>query len=331
MSRYKNIYRIAFTIILLLSLIIAVFFVFNSIDSRPEKQPLVIVVLKTSDQSVDFWQSVRAGVNSAAKEFNVKVEIKAPQNETDIDGEIKILQDSIKEKPNAIVLAALDYNLCIPVCQQIVKSGIKLITMDSGINSNIPLSFVATDNIEASKNQGKELSSLLNTNSKIAIISIVNGASTAMDRENGLKLGLTKQQVENIVGTYYSNSLKSTAYDITKQLLLNHPDIEGIAALNEQGASGAAEAISELGLSGKVKLVGFDSSIEEIKYIESGTIQATVIQKPFNMGYIAVKTSYQAINHISVSKRINTGSQLITKSNMYSIENQKLLFPFIGS
>jgi ribose transport system substrate-binding protein len=259
------------------------------------------------------------------------VEIKGPQNETDVNDEIKILQESIKDKPDAIVMAAADYNRCIPVSQQIIKAGIKLVTMDSGINSDIPASFVATDNIEAGKIEGKVLSSLLNSKSKIAIISIVKEASTSIDREKGVKLGLTNQQANNIIGTYYCNSIKSKAYDITKQLLISHPELNGIAALNEPSASGAADAINELGLSGKIKLVGFDSSLDEIKYIEQGTIQATVVQKPFNMGYLAVKAACQAIKHTPISKRINTGSQLITKNNMYDIENQKLLFPFVST
>jgi ribose transport system substrate-binding protein len=84
----------------------------------------------------------------------------------------------------------------------------------------------------------------------------------------------------------------------------------------------------DAGLAGRVKLLGFDSSLEEIKFIERGVLDATVIQKPFAMGYLAVRAALNAINKIPQARFIDTGSVLITADNLYLPENQKLLFPF---
>ncbi|MOA19354.1 hypothetical protein D3C78_1397310 [compost metagenome] len=78
-----------------------------------------------------------------------------------------------------------------------------------------------------------------------------------------------------------------------------------------------------------VKLIGFDSSMKEISYLEEGVLQATIVQKPFNMGYLAVKTVIDARNGLKVQPKIDTGSEIITKENMYASDVQKLLFPFI--
>ena len=73
--------------------------------------------------------------------------------------------------------------------------------------------------------------------------------------------------------------------------------------------------------------MGFDNSYEIINAVEMNIIKATIVQKPFNMGYLAVKTAYELIRHQKVSPNIDTGSVLITRENMFTVQNQKLLFP----
>ena len=325
----KQVSRII-TIILVLVVILSSLFFINKkfFEKSTNKQYNILVVFKTMDKSIEFWQTVRTGIEAAAKEFDVLVTITGVEVESDIQGQIHILEDSIKDKPDAIVLAANDYNALVPVCEEIVKKGIKLICFDSAINSDLANSFIATDNIKAGKQMGETLSKLINSKSKIVIISHVKGSATAIEREKGFKLGLAQNLQDKVIGTYFSNTSEAKAFEIAMDILSKRSDIAGIAGLNEPSTVGAAKAIKQLGLIGKVKLVGFDSSINEIKLIEEGVIQATVVQKPFNMGYLSIKTAVEALKGQKVAKRLDTGSQNITKENMYSIENQKLLFPF---
>jgi ribose transport system substrate-binding protein len=88
------------------------------------------------------------------------------------------------------------------------------------------------------------------------------------------------------------------------------------------------KAIKDLGAESHVKLAGFDSSMDEIALLEDGYIQATVVQNPFNMGYLAIQTALQVSDGKKVNSRIDTGSVVITKENMFTKENQKLLVPF---
>ena len=75
-------------------------------------------------------------------------------------------------------------------------------------------------------------------------------------------------------------------------------------------------------------MVGFDSSLEEIQFLESGVFDAIVVQRPLNMGYLGVSMAYQAARSIEVPKIVESGSVLITRETIYTEENQKLLFPF---
>ncbi|GGG62226.1 substrate-binding domain-containing protein [Paenibacillus radicis (ex Gao et al. 2016)] len=331
MKRITRIPLAVIIVILALAASIAVYAVFQwAVNVKPERPPQIVVSIKATDQVVDFWKVLIDGVNDAASEFDAKVKVIGPPIEREIDVQIAQLEQAILDKPDAIVLAATDYNQLIPVSKRIVAAGIKLITVDSSINSDDALSFIATDNLAAGRKAGDELAKLFEGDSKVAIMSYIQGTSTQLEREQGVRQRLAEEGRFDVIGTYYSDGLVDKAYTITKQLLTEHPDLKGIVGLNEPSTVGVGFAIKEFGLGGKVKLVGFDSSIDEVKQLEEGIIQATIVQKPYNMGYLSVKAAIEAVNGKRIEKQIDTDSVVITKSNMYTEQNQKLLFPFVG-
>ncbi|WP_243767479.1 substrate-binding domain-containing protein [Paenibacillus agricola] len=312
--------------------IIAVCAVLTIIKVNLEKpgnsQPHFLVMMKSMDPQIEFWKTFEAGIEAARKEFDVRIDMQGTENEFDVGGQIRKLEEALKSKPDAVILVAADYEALVPWAEKIRKQGIPLVIIDSGINSKVANSFIATDNIAAGRKMGDVLSKLVDPSKHIAIVSHVQGSSTAIQREQGARSGLSENFKNSVVGTYFSNGSQERAYEITKKLLSERGDIGGIAGLNEISTLGAAQAIKELGLKGQVKLVGFDSSKNEIKWIEEGVIQAVIIQKPFNMGYLGIKTAIEALRGNKVEPIIDTGSEIINIANMYTSENQKLLFPF---
>ncbi|WP_248925090.1 substrate-binding domain-containing protein [Paenibacillus hamazuiensis] len=310
--------------------IVLIFAVSGAIsDKLAEKSRPILVVPKTNDTRIAFWHALNEGVMAAAKEYGVDVEVRGMREEADIDGQIRLLEQAIAEKPQAIVLAASDYNRLVPVAQSIVNAGIKLITVDSGLSGNISSSFIATDNYEAGKKAGFAMRSLVPPGASVAIVSFVKESTTAMERERGVRDSLSEGGIR-IVSTSYSNGLTDKASEITEGLIRSEPNLHGIIGLNEVSTIGALQAVKRLNAGGTIKMVGFDSSPEEIASLEEGILQVIVVQKPFNMGYLAVKTAFEAISGKRVTGYIDTGSEVITKENMYTNENQKLLFPFVG-
>jgi ribose transport system substrate-binding protein len=290
----------------------------------------ILFVPKTTDQSISFWRAMHEGVNAAAKEYGVKVQVAGTLEETDVKGQIRLLEEAITQKPRAIILAATDYNLLVPVSDQIRKAGIPLITVDSGVYGTMNTSFVSTDNYSAGRKAGKAMLERLPRGAKVAVINFVKGSATAIERERGVGDSLSEGGIE-IVETLYSNALEERAYALTKDLLLGEKgsQIQGIVCLNEPSTVGAARALKEWQRpDSQIVMVGFDSSMKEIAFLEEGVLQAIVVQKPFNMGYLAIKTAWEAANGKSVPSRIDTGAEVITPSNMFTKENQKLLFPF---
>jgi ribose transport system substrate-binding protein len=289
----------------------------------------VYVVLKTGASDMEFWQIVRAGIQVAATEYDVKPKIVGPEFEKDVDGQMAILSQVIKERPAGILLAAADYNRLVPLAEKAAAQGVTIVTLDSALNSKLPVSFVATDNVAAGRKAGDEIDRLVPKGATIAIISHVQGTATAIDREAGVRDALTAAGRSKPVGPYFAENDIDKAYRIVTELLSGHPDLGGIVALNENSTVGAGRALRDLGEADHVKLVGFDNSKEEIEFLESGVVQALIVQKPFNMGYLGVRTLVEAMRGKRVPPVIHTESVLVRQSDMFTPENQRLLFPLI--
>nr|MBC9202135.1 substrate-binding domain-containing protein [Paenibacillus sp. PL91] len=314
-----------------LIMIVAAILLNLGISEKQAKKPQFLFVPKTTDQQVEFWEAMRQGVNMAAEEFGVEVKVAGMPSESDIDGQIALLEQAIIDKPQAIILAATDYNRIVPVAKRIVEAGIILISVDSAMKEGISSSFIATDNYEGGRKAGQLLVDTIDSSEDgpVAVINFVRGTATAMDRERGVLDSLSLRPDIKVLDTLYSNASEQQAYEMTLELLQTEPGLRGIAALNEPTVVGAARAIKELRAVSRVKLIGFDNSMEEIAYLEEDVLQAIIVQKPFNMGYLAVKAALDLSEGKFVQPVIDTGSESITKENMYTSDKQKLLFPFM--
>lgn len=298
-------------------------------QSAPESSatlPTVPVVLKSTVQPMDFWDTVSQGMQQASREFGVPVETFGPPHERDIERQLAIMDEVIERAPPLIILAASDYNRLAEPVSRAVARGIPIITLDSGVNSDKPVSFVATDNAEAGRKAGAEMARLLANHpwKVVAIVSHIRETATAIEREAGVREALDGTQ---IAGTWFCDVDQLKAYRITQELL-TRPEIGGIVALNEVATLGVADAVHDAGAKDRVLVVGFDNAQKELMYLEMGVIKATVVQRPFDMGYFSVKTAFEYLSGREIPARINTGSLLVTAANMFEPGYQEILFPF---
>ena len=294
---------------------------------KTDKTRKIICITKNMDTDNGFWYSIMEGAKLAASEYEVKLIIRGPKMEGDYIKQNQLILEAIKEKPDAIVLAAADYKETTETARLIVSNHIKLVFIDSEVNEKIADSVIATDNYKAGIRMGAVMKKLINDGEEIGIISHVKGTSTAIDREEGIRMGLSDDK-EKIVEIAYCNSDYKKAQELTEDMLKRHPNITVIAGLNQYASVGAGSVVKKLGLEDTIKIIGFDNAREQIKYLEEGIYEAIVIQKPFNMGYLGVESAIKLIRGEKVKSEIDSGSTLITKDNMYSNLNQKLLFPF---
>ena len=315
-------------ILITVFVVIILLLVFNNYQKlKTDKEISVIFISKRLSDTNDFWASLIEGVNMAALEYDIDLTIMGPDSETDYELQNKMIEEAIAIKPDAIVLIPSSYTVTLPYARKIEAAGIKLILLDSVMEEEIGQSVVATDNHEGGFKMGEYMKQYADETSVIGIVSHIPGASTAIEREQGVRDGLGEYE-KQIVDVVFSESDYEKAYEETVKMINEHPDISIIIGLNEDSSVGAARAVKELGLTGQIQMVGFDSSIEQIKLLEEGVFDAIVIQKPLNMGYLGVKMAYQSVMNKTIAGEVDSGSVLITKETIYAKENEKLLFPF---
>ncbi len=296
-------------------------------DHRQEHH--VMVVLKATVQPMDFWDVVKTGMEEAAREHTLQLSFIGPPHEQMVDLQVELMLEGIEQEPDLIILAAGDVDLLVDPIARAHEKGIAVIIIDSGTASSLPISFVATDNIEAGIRAGTYMGQVLEQRipdrpGRIMIMSHSRGITTAIERESGVRRALEKHE---IIGTWYCDIDHQVAYDLTREVLSMY-HIDGIIGLNEVSTLGVADAVSDLGLGGVIPIVGFDHAAQEMAYLESGVLEATVVQRPYNMGYISVTQAARHLQGKPVKPVVNTGSKLITRENMFEPKYQELLFPF---
>ncbi|TXK78391.1 substrate-binding domain-containing protein [Paenibacillus sp. N3.4] len=297
-------------------------------EQLPTQQKKHLEVILRS-QNGDYWKTVKMGAEVAAKEFDVTLDFRAPGDEADVKGQIALMEQSIQIKPDAIVLAANDYKDLAEVVMEASNFNIPVITIDSEVESKQTKSFIGANNYEAGQLAGKQLIKLVGSNSQIAIVSFKQGERNTELREQGLLDEIAHYPEMKVLDKVYSLTNRELAEKLTYDILQKNLSLDGIVALSEISSIGVATAIQNMNLTGKVKIITFDSTSEELELLQEGVIQATIIQNPFSIGYLGIKNAVEAASGKKIASRVDTGIKAIDLDNMFWSDNQKLLFPFI--
>ncbi|MDZ7331614.1 MAG: ABC transporter substrate-binding protein [candidate division KSB1 bacterium] len=297
--------------------------VWNCAGRSKKNKPQILVSPKGLVHS--FWVTVKAGADSAGKEFNADVIWKGPTQETDIAGQIAIIEDYVNKGVDAIVLAACDAQGLIPVLEKAQQRGIPVITIDSGVDSDLPISFIATDNILAAQKAAQKLAELIGEQGKVACIPFIPGAATSNWREQGFVSEIKKYPNIALLPIRYSQSEVAVGMAVTEDILTAHPDLKGIFAANEAGTIGVIQALKSKNKIGQVRVVGFDAAPNEVKALQAGEVDALIVQDPFKMGYEGVKAAIKVLAGEVVPRRIDTGVYIVTRENLDQPEIQRLI------
>ncbi|MEO3930476.1 ABC transporter substrate-binding protein [Micromonosporaceae bacterium B7E4] len=278
----------------------------------------------------EFWNTVRAGAECAAKRAgDVTVQWDGVTAETDVEGQVNLLQNFVTRKVDGIVYAATDSTALAPATERAVTAGIPVAMIDSGTNpqpENVPL--YATDNRAAAVQAAKMLADELGSgNHDVALIEFQPGSQTNTERVEGFKEGLTKYPNLKLVGQQPSHSDVNEARRVTENILTANPRLAGVFAANEPSVLGAAQAIEAAGKSGRVVIIGWDAAPDEIAGLRSGQISALVVQNPFKMGYLGVDSMVKHLRDKAPLASADTGVTFLTKENIDAAESRAVLEP----
>jgi len=326
--------RKIFSLLVVLGLLATLSCMRPGLPAATGKKKLTIAVIPKGTTH-EFWKSIHAGSNKAATELSgqgteVEVIWKGPLREDDREQQIQVVEGFTSQGVSGIVLAPLDNRALVRPVEEAKRAGVPTVIIDSGLESTAIESFVATDNRKGGMLAADRMGQLLNGKGKVLMLRYQEGSASTQDREDGF-VEQTKKNfpgIELISTDQYAGATRDTAKRASENLLQQHGDeVQGIFTPNESSTAGMLLALQDIGRAGKVIFVGFDASQPFIDAMNNGQLHGFVVQNPFNMGYLGVRTMVDHLLGKPVEKRIDTGVSIVTRDNLNSPEIQTLLHP----
>ena len=273
-----------------------------------------------------FWQAVKEGAEQAGEELGYKVNFVGPQDETKVTEQTDQLKSALDSGPAAIGFAALDSKAAADLLSEIDGKGIPVVAFDSGVESDIPVTTVQTDNKKAAEEAAKHMIELLKgKKGSVGMVCHDSTSTTGKQRCEGFKeyfkanapadLKLLDEQIAGEV---------TKAADTSLSIIQANSDIVGMYGSNEAAASGIVQGVAESGK--ELSVVGFDSGKTQIDAIKAGTEAGAVTQSPVKIGYYTVKAAVAALNGAELPEVIDSGFAWYDKTNIDNAEIKANLY-----
>ena len=287
-----------------------------------------VFYLISADSALPYWQTAAAGFNKAAAQYKVTARVVGPDGH-DPQAEAAELQKAIAANPAGILISVADAAVLQPGIHAAVNAGIPVITMDSDAVGSHRLYFIGTNNLEAGRLGGKRVIEKLGGKGNVVFFTF-SGQPNTEERLKGYKDVFASRPEIKIVDVVDIKGDARIAFDKTQDYLARTGDkkIDAFVSLESASGNSVADAIKRTA-TGR-ELVAFDVSQDTLDGIKAGTIDATIAQKPFTMGYIGLKgldevfhappkqldKDYRVDAFSPYPVFVDTGTSLVDKSNV---------------
>ena len=288
------------------------------------------VALVAKSTQTEFWLSVFAGAEAAATEYNLKLTITGPETEEDYEAQNRMVADAVAAGAEALVFSAIDYENNASAIDDAARAGVKIVAIDSSVASEMVSTYIGTDNYAAGRMAAQAALERVEGELTVGIVNYDINSANGQEREHGAVDLLQESGRAEVAAVINTLAEAGQAKEDTEAMLAEHPEINVLLAFNEPTSVGAAEAVSALGLSESVFLVGFDSNVVTVDGLQEGSVDALVVQNPYAMGYLGVESAYKLLagQGDSLDKTVDTSTQVVDRENIFTMDSQKALFAF---
>ena len=297
-------------------------------SGAPAEKYRVSLVVKSTQS--EFFKSLFAGANAAAAEYNLDLTISGPATEEDYEAQNTLVRRAVDGGAQALVFSAIDYEKNVSAIDEAARAGLKIVTVDSGVDSSSVSSYIGTDNYAAGRQAARAALSCGCGRLVVGLINYDVNSANGQERERGVRDALDERDdaviAEGINVLASADNAMSGALD----LLRRHPEINVLIAFNEPTSVGAARAVAELRRADDVWLVGFDSNVETVDFLQNGVVDALVVQNPYAMGYLGVEAAYRLLSGYGAppASTVDTSTRTVNLENLFTPDSQRALFAF---
>ena len=288
------------------------------------------VVLVAKSTQTEFWLSVFAGAQAAAAEYNVELTTMGPETEEDYETQNRMVAEAVADGAEALVFSAIDYENNAAAVDAAGQAGVKIVSIDSGVDSDQVGTYIGTDNYAAGRMAAQAALEGVEGPMNVGVVNYDEGTANGQERQQGALDALAESGRAQVTAVVTTLVEAGQAQADTAALLRAHPEINVLLAFNEPTSVGAAGAVAQLGRQEEVFLVGFDSNVATIDGLQEGSVDALIVQNPYAMGYLGVESAYMLLagRGGELEEKVDTSTQIVDRRNLFSVDSQKALFAF---
>lgn len=280
------------------------------------------IVLISQELDNPFWRTIEQGAVEEAKNFNMDLEYTGPFRLNPAE-QTKLLDKAIASKVDGILVQGLDLDEYKNLIEKAIGRGIPVITVDTDAPGTKRLTYVGTDNVGSGKKLGEVVINFIqhSVNSpKLPRIGIIIGSHDSPNQQERLQGFLSMIEAVpsiKVSAVGVSNISRIQATQAAEKMLREDPNINVMVGTSALDAAGILQAVKKLNMSDRVKIFGFDDLEETKQAISKGEIEATVIQKPEEMGREAIKEIHAYFEGgAPLQNRYLTSYQVMDRSNV---------------
>lgn len=318
------------TVVILLLLVVLSFLLLLSDTLSHEKDKGIYnISIITTGKNSESLMIMKQGIDQAASEMNVNISFVTLSEDNNYIEQTELITREIKNRADAIIISPVDYEKMVEPIENAMKS-IPVILIESTVKSEYVLPSISCDNYKLGISLAEEMVSSGKSKSNVAIVKNNLECSSVKERYDGFMSVMNSTQ--NNCKFWEVSGDKQASYHNEAKKLLEENNVDAVVTFDSDMLEGVAQAKRDLSSIDKekssIEIYGTGSTSRIISFLEDKVINATAIQNEFNIGYLAIKTAIYKINGKNISNSIISSTVINTK-NMYSEENQKLLFPFV--
>ena len=265
----------------------------------------------------NFWTLAKRGVDDAVEEFGVEVEFRMPPTGA-IAEQKGIIEDLLNKGVDGITVSPIDAANQTEFLNSVAKY-VPVLCHDSDAPESDRIAYVGTDNYQAGREAGKLIKEVLPEGGKIMLFVGRLDAQNAQDRKRGIEEEIEGSNIQ-IVDTRTDGTDTAKARSNAEDALVANPELKCLVGLWSYNGPALADALKGSGRIEDVEIVCFDEEEQTLQAIIDGTIHATVVQKPYQMGYQTIRllTEIARGNDDAVPEDglLDTGVQIVRQNNV---------------
>jgi ribose transport system substrate-binding protein len=288
-----------------------------------------VYYLVSNNISLSYWKTAAAGFNKAAAEYGVTAKLVGPQN-YDTQEELAEMKRAVAAKPAGILVSVSDVSTLQPEIDAAIQAGVPVITIDSDAAGSHRLYFIGTNNLDAGRLGGHRLIEKLGGKGNVVFFTIA-GQPNLEERLKGFKDVLASRPDIHIVDVVDMKGDARVAFDDTQKMLAQTgaQKIDAFVCLEASAGKQVAEVVKRTNSTDRV-VIAWDADQGTLDAIKAGTIDSTIAQKPYTMGYVGLKAldeifhnppkplykDYSSDPFSRYPVFVDTGTSLVDKDNV---------------